>query len=166
MAKLDAIEAGDTAEFAGSASLTDAAWAEICAAAKHAPDAEARAFLSAVLFEEYPAFARMNDRARVAKALRRAERMLKHLDAFAELYWQARLSRLPRDQFQVMVTGRADAFTMEQIAKQQGIKLVHVPYKGLFELHRIPPDCQNRLLPPIVGLSSSLEVHQPPRACG
>jgi tripartite-type tricarboxylate transporter receptor subunit TctC len=47
-----------------------------------------------------------------------------------------------------------------------GVDLTHIPYKGFFELHRIPPDCQNRLLPPIVGLSSSLEVHQPPRACG
>jgi tripartite-type tricarboxylate transporter receptor subunit TctC len=54
----------------------------------------------------------------------------------------------------------------ELLKSMTGIEMTHVPYKGLFELHRIRPDCQNRLLPPIVGLSSSLEVHQPPRACG
>jgi hypothetical protein len=87
--QLIATEAGDTASFAASLVLSDQAWRDFCAAAVAAgltPDAEARAFLSAVLFEEYPAFARMNDRARVAKGLRRAERMLKHLAAFADDY--------------------------------------------------------------------------------
>ena len=98
------------------ASLTDAAWAEICAATERTFDVEVRAFLSTVLFEEYPAFA--YDRARVAKALRRAERMLKHLDAFAELYRQARLSRLSRDQLQAMVTGRADAFMPDDVKSE------------------------------------------------
>jgi hypothetical protein len=60
--------------------LTDSAWADICAAAQRTPDAAARAMLSAVLFDEYPAFA--YDRERVAKALRRSERMMKHLGAF------------------------------------------------------------------------------------
>jgi hypothetical protein len=64
-----------------AAALTDSAWADICAAAGRTPDAEARAELSAILFDEYPAFA--YDRARVAKALRRGGRMLKHLGAFA-----------------------------------------------------------------------------------
>jgi hypothetical protein len=37
--------------------LSDQAWAEICAAAKRPPDAEARTVLAAILFDEYPAFA-------------------------------------------------------------------------------------------------------------
>jgi hypothetical protein len=40
------------------------------------------------------------------------------------------------------------------------------PPKGFFELHRIPPDGQIRLHAAAVGLSSSPEVHQPPRTCG
>lgn len=65
--------------------LTDQAWADICAAAgPHRPDAEARAALSAVLFEEYPAFA--YDHERVAMRKKRAKRMLEKLDAFAVDY--------------------------------------------------------------------------------
>jgi hypothetical protein len=67
-----------------AAGLSDQAWADICAAAGRAPDAEARGVLSAILFEEYPAF--HYDRERVAAAYRRSERMLKHLDAFAAEY--------------------------------------------------------------------------------
>jgi hypothetical protein len=66
--------------------LTDAAWAEICAAAANhspplTPDEGTRAELSAVLFSEYPGM--RYDRQRVAVALRRAERMLRNLAAFA-----------------------------------------------------------------------------------
>jgi hypothetical protein len=64
-----------------AAALSDQAWAEICAAGGLTPDAEARAALAAVLFDEYPAFA--YDRVRVATAYRRAARMLKHLNNFA-----------------------------------------------------------------------------------
>jgi hypothetical protein len=65
--------------------LTNTAWTKICAAAKpHTPDADARAVLSKVLFESYPAFA--YDRERVATDAKRAERMLKHLDAFEADY--------------------------------------------------------------------------------
>src|SRR5262249_14286104 len=65
--------------------LTDQAWADICAAAgPHCPDAEARALLSTVLFEEYPVFA--YDRKRVAMRNERAKRMLRNLDAFVADY--------------------------------------------------------------------------------
>jgi len=64
--------------------LSDQAWADICAAAGHAPDAEARAVLSNILFNEYPAF--HYDRKRVDAALRRAERMLKALKKLAADY--------------------------------------------------------------------------------
>jgi hypothetical protein len=88
--------------------LTDQAWADFCAAAKRTPDAEARAVLSALLYEEYPAF--HYDRKRVAAILRQSEQMLKHLDAFAELYQQAWRPHLPGDQFKAILEGRADAF--------------------------------------------------------
>jgi hypothetical protein len=64
--------------------LSDQAWAGICTAAERTPDAGARARLSTILFEEYPAFA--YDPERVAAALRRSERMLKHLGALAADY--------------------------------------------------------------------------------
>jgi hypothetical protein len=66
-----------------AAALSDQAWADICAAAGRMPgsEAEARAELSAILFDEYPAF--RYDRKRVAAAYVRAVRMEKHLDAFA-----------------------------------------------------------------------------------
>jgi tripartite-type tricarboxylate transporter receptor subunit TctC len=54
----------------------------------------------------------------------------------------------------------------ELLKSMTGIEMTHVPYKGLFELHRATPSCQIRLHASVVGLSSSLEVHQPPRACG
>jgi hypothetical protein len=88
--------------------LSDQTWAEFCKAAGRTPDAEARAMLSAVLFEEYPAFA--YHRERVARARKRSERMLKHLDAFAELYRQAWLPHLPVDEFQAILNGRASPF--------------------------------------------------------
>jgi hypothetical protein len=65
--------------------LTDSAWADIvAAAAPFTPDGEARAVLSAILFEEYPAFS--YDRVGVAKAKRRAARMLKALGQFEADY--------------------------------------------------------------------------------
>jgi hypothetical protein len=83
---LAASEAADTAsvEVRVASALTDAAWAEICAAAKHAPDNEARAVLSAILFNDYPGFT--YDRARVAAAAKRARRMLKNFAAFEADY--------------------------------------------------------------------------------
>jgi hypothetical protein len=85
--------------------LSDEAWARICAAAERAPDAGTRERLSTILFEEYPAF--HYDRKRVAEAYKRAEQMLKHLNAFAELYRQAFLPCLPVDQLPAILTGRA-----------------------------------------------------------
>lgn len=64
--------------------LSDQAWTDICAAAGCTPESKARAVLSALLFEEYPAFA--YDRGRVAAALKRSGRMLKALGAFEEEY--------------------------------------------------------------------------------
>ena len=63
--------------------LTTMRWRKICAAAERdpTPEPEARATLERLLFEDYPAYA--YDRARVAKDRKRAERMLKHLNAFA-----------------------------------------------------------------------------------
>jgi hypothetical protein len=76
--------------------LSDQAWAEFCAIAAAAglrPDAEARAELSAVLFDRYPAF--VFDRERVTEARDRAKRMLESLDAF-EADYRAQF-RLPAD---------------------------------------------------------------------
>lgn len=83
-------------------SLSDEAWAGICAAAgpKHPPDdgaaasiliqgepaSSVRAAVSAILLEEYPVFA--YDRERVDQARKRSRRMLKLL---AELYRQTYL---------------------------------------------------------------------------
>jgi hypothetical protein len=64
--------------------LSDQAWAEISATAKREPDAKARAVLSAVLLEEYPAFT--FDRAAAIAAQARVERMLENLDKFASEY--------------------------------------------------------------------------------
>src|SRR5215470_18993505 len=36
----------------------------------------------------------------------------------------------------------------EMLNRVANVDIVHVPYKGLFELHRIPPDCQNCLHAP------------------
>jgi hypothetical protein len=67
-----------------AATLSDRAWADICAAAGRTPHAEVRNELSTVLFDEYPAFAYGRERReRTAVAYKRAQRMLKHLDAFA-----------------------------------------------------------------------------------
>ena len=64
--------------------LSDEAWADIYAAAGRAHVAGARAALSKILFEEYPAF--HYDRERVAEAYRRSERMLKQLKKLAADY--------------------------------------------------------------------------------
>jgi hypothetical protein len=87
--------------------LTKTAWAKICDAAGRRPkaEAEARAMLSAVLFEEYPACA--HDREGAARDRERSERMVEHLDAFAELYRQWRLPHLSVDEFQARITRRA-----------------------------------------------------------
>jgi hypothetical protein len=111
-----AIEAADTASFTADA-LTDAAWAEICAAAKHAPDAEARAVLSGIVFKQYPAFA--FDRESTIRDQERAARMLEHLDAFAELYREA--CHFPADQFEHVLAGRAEAFVPNNIQTERGI---------------------------------------------
>jgi hypothetical protein len=90
-----------------AAALTNTAWRKICAAAERRPnaEAEARAALSKLLFDEYPGH--VYDRERVAKEIERAELMLEQLDAFAKLYRGAFLPGLPADQFEAVVTGRA-----------------------------------------------------------
>jgi hypothetical protein len=90
--------------------LTDAAWAEVCAAAaRHrpplTPDAEARAKMSAALFDWYPAFA--YDPARAELTLTLSERMLGHITAFAGLYHHAWLPHLPVADFQRLLTAPA-----------------------------------------------------------
>ena len=84
-----------------AAALSDEAWAKICAAAEHTPDAGTRGRLSTILFEEYPAF--HYDREGVERALKRSTRMLKNLDKFAADYCAA---FAPTDQ-----AARADAVT-------------------------------------------------------
>jgi hypothetical protein len=91
--------------------LPEQAWADICAAAERVgltPEPEARAVLSKILFEEYPAF--VYDRKRVAAALHESEQMLKRLAAFAELYRQRWSPDLPEDEFEAILDGRAEAF--------------------------------------------------------
>jgi hypothetical protein len=87
--------------------LTNTAWAKICAAAERRPAAaaEARATLSKLLLDEYLAFA--YDGERVARERAQAEQMLKQLDAFAKLYRRTFLSGLPADQFDAILTGYA-----------------------------------------------------------
>jgi hypothetical protein len=92
-----------------AATLSDQAWTSICAAARRTPDAEARAELSKILFDEYPGFS--YHRERVAEAFKRSQRMLKQLDDFAELYRQSWLPKLPFDQFQAVLAGRAMVLT-------------------------------------------------------
>jgi hypothetical protein len=95
--------------------LADEAWTEFCtiaAAAKLIPDTEARARLTTILFEQYPAF-RYN-RERVAASFRRAEKMLRHLDAFAELYREHWLPDLPYDQFRAVITCPASVLTTDK----------------------------------------------------
>jgi tripartite-type tricarboxylate transporter receptor subunit TctC len=62
--------------------------------------------------------------------------------------------------------GTGGYLTAELFKSVTGIDAAIIPYKSLFELHRIPPDCQNRLHVPVVGLSSSLEAYRAPRTCG
>jgi hypothetical protein len=97
--------------------LSDEAWARICAAAEHTPDAGTRERLSAILFEEYPVF--HYDRERVAAALRRSEQMLIHLGAFAEFYRQAWLPHLLEDEVDAIFAGRASAFVVDDKAIEQ-----------------------------------------------
>ena len=99
--------------------LSDEAWARICAAAERTADAGTRERLSIILFEEYPAF--HYDRKRVAVAYKRAEQMLKHLDALAELYRQAFLPRLPVDQFRALLTGRASPIGFEDVRAERDL---------------------------------------------
>jgi hypothetical protein len=88
--------------------LSDQAFAQICAAAEpYRPDVEARAELSKFLFEGALAY----DRARWAKDYRRAERMLKHLAAFAKDYGHRWLPNLPDDQLQTVLGGHAMPLT-------------------------------------------------------
>ena len=97
--------------------LTNTAWGKICAAAGRTPkaEAEARATLSAVLLHEYPNFA--YHRERVIGDRERGERMVEHLDAFAELYRQRWLPRLPVDDLQVILEGRACPFGVDDRIK-------------------------------------------------
>jgi hypothetical protein len=97
--------------------LTNTAWAKICEAAGRRPnaEAEARAALSKVLFEDYPGFAYDP-----AAAAERAERMLEHLDAFAKLY--RKTCHFPADQFEAILAGRAEAFVPEEdIETERGL---------------------------------------------
>jgi hypothetical protein len=95
-----------------TAALSDQAWAKICAAAaQHKPpltsDVGTRERLSVVLFEQYPVF--HYDSEQVAAVLHKSERMLSTLDKFAGLYWQAFWPELSADQFEVILSGLADA---------------------------------------------------------
>src|SRR5262249_10259307 len=63
--------------------LSDAAWAAICTAAESRPDAGTRERLSTI-FEQYPVFT--YDPKRTLAIIRRSERMLRQLDAFAAGY--------------------------------------------------------------------------------
>jgi hypothetical protein len=97
--------------------LTNTAWAKICAAAEYRPKAEAaaRAMLSAVLFDEYPVFAYVRER--VIRDRETGERMVEHLDAFAELYRQQSLPHLPADELHEILAGRASPFVVEDMKK-------------------------------------------------
>ena len=75
--------------------------------------------LSAVLFEEYPVFA--YNREHVAMRNKRAERMLRHLDAFAELYRQAWRPHLPADEFEAILAGRAEAFIADNVKTERDL---------------------------------------------
>jgi hypothetical protein len=90
-----------------AAALTNTQWRKLCDAAGRRPKAvaEAREMLSAVLFDEYPAF--RYDPEAVARDHERAQQMVEHLDAFAELYRQRWLPHLPVDEFQAIITRRA-----------------------------------------------------------
>jgi hypothetical protein len=105
------------------ATLSDQAWVKICAAAKQhtlplIPDAGTRERLSAILFEQYPAF--HYDREQVAAILHQSERMLSSLDKFAGLYRQAFWPELSADQFEVILAGMADAAATNRPTAQFG----------------------------------------------
>jgi hypothetical protein len=117
-------------------SLSDEAWAAICAAAgrKHPPDDEtaasilirgepassARAAVSAILFEEYPAFA--YDREHIAQARERSRRMLKLLAELAELYRQTYLPDLPVDELKAILTGRAQPWIVDDLKTERDLR--------------------------------------------
>jgi len=96
--------------------LSEEAWAEICAAAKRhrpplTPDAEARAKMSAVLFDWYPTYTYDQPRRERAQAVvDSCERMLGHLVEFAELYRQTWLPHLAVEDFQRLLTVPASLF--------------------------------------------------------
>jgi hypothetical protein len=106
-----------------TAALSDQAWAKICAAAEQhtpplIPDAGTRERLSTVLFEQYPIF--HYDGEQVAAVLHQSERMLSTLDKFAGLYRQAYWPELSADQFEVILSGRADAVAADRPDAQFG----------------------------------------------
>ena len=72
--------------------------------------------LSKILFDEYPVFA--YDRERVAGDRERGERMVERIDAFAELYRQQFRPRLPPDEFQAILAGRASPFLADNVTTE------------------------------------------------
>lgn len=101
--------------------LSDQAWADICAAAgRHRPRANARAVLSQVLFEEHFPY----HRERVFSARKRAARMLKLLDAFAELYRQTYAPHLPVDQFEAILASHASAFITDDLRTERDLSRI------------------------------------------
>jgi hypothetical protein len=90
--------------------LSQKAWVTICAAAGRKPvaEAEARAELSRILFEE-PALPYA--RARWAEKQDRAERMLKHLTAFAKDYRRQWLPDLKDDELRAVLDSHAGVVT-------------------------------------------------------
>ena len=99
--------------------LSDQAWADICAAAGRTPDPEARAVLSAILFEEYPAF--HYDRERVGRAFNNSTRMLKLLAAFEAVYcaeFAAADDATHADAVTNTVTVTPDLWAIEGLRKQ------------------------------------------------
>jgi hypothetical protein len=104
--------------------LTNIAWRKICDAAGRRPNAEAkaRAALSKVLFEDYPGYAYDPVQAKAA-----AEDMLKHLDAFANLYRKTNhisaddLKAILEDRAEAFVPNRAEAFVPNDIENQRAL---------------------------------------------
>jgi hypothetical protein len=87
--------------------LSDQAWDKIRAAAKRTPDADTRAVLSRILFDEYPKIAKFVTDERGVTVDENSRRMLGHLDKFAELYRQTWLPHLDADGLKAILTGRA-----------------------------------------------------------
>jgi hypothetical protein len=113
--------------------LSNAAWAKICAAAERRPKAEAesRAMLSAVLFDEYPVF--RYDREHVVGDRERGKQMLEHLDAFAELYRQRWLPSLTDDEFEaIILTLKASPFVADDVRTE-----AHLWWLSRLRLHAL-----------------------------